>query len=76
MDSKTIELLNEWRGSATDAIETLKDFQSLMEKWQSSPPDEKEFMAMIKTMSEAGLEQWIGWHPLDIDKLAEKLGVD
>ena len=70
------QVLKRWRGSAYIAIETLQDFQYLMKLWQNIRPDSKEFMVMVKMMSDADLEGWLDAHPLGLDDLAVKLGAE
>jgi len=67
------EVLKEWRNSAAEALDTFRDFGYLMRLWQKHPPDRKEFMVMVKMMSDAGLEGWLDEHSLGLDALAKKL---
>lgn len=70
------KLLAEWRKSVMETIDTLRDFGYLMKLWQRHQPDRKEFMVMIKMMSDQGLEGWLDAHPLGLDDLAAKLGAE
>jgi len=72
----TDKLLKEWRASAMNTIQTLRDFGYLMRLWQKYPPDQKEFFVMIEMMADAGLEGWLDEHPLGLDALVEKLKVE